>query len=438
MKALQASGLPRIFSFLARAFEVRTATELGALDVLTVISMPSYGRRRCETNDPVQYSSPRAESSFGDTELLPHDACASADLARWYKATDTRVSKGHMSHVMFNYPSVMQRGLATPGFSSTQAYPPRYASAKPRAKASLCWVSTWQDSEIEAQHGAKERSGRVVHSHATCHEMPPRLTRDPLGNEHRRSLQNKARHKSMAVNMASRLDPCIIYASFKLVYKIRICDMDHCRSELCRTLISHTIVFRILSIAHMVSNVFAVAVAAWVVQMATALPADSSINVVGGTGSDGSKTPFIVALQNNRRFFCGGSLADDQTVITAAHCIQDPRDVQRLTIRAGSLSPSSGGTVVPVASAIVHPEWDPDRFNNDIAILKLAKSVGGNQSLGFAPLPKQDSDPTEGTNLVVAGWGATREGSKNLPGQLREVAVPVQNMGSSQSKDDDF
>ncbi|KAG8406009.1 hypothetical protein J3458_021352 [Metarhizium acridum] len=187
----------------------------------------------------------------------------------------------------------------------------------------------------------------------------------------------------------------------------------------------------------MVSNVFAVAVAAWVVQMATALPADSSINVVGGTGSDGSKTPFIVALQNNRRFFCGGSLADDQTVITAAHCIQDPRDVQRLTIRAGSLSPSSGGTVVPVASAIVHPEWDPDRFNNDIAILKLAKSVGGNQSLGFAPLPKQDSDPTEGTNLVVAGWGATREGSKNLPGQLREVAVPVVRRDQCQRANED-
>ncbi|KFG82517.1 trypsin-related protease [Metarhizium anisopliae] len=156
----------------------------------------------------------------------------------------------------------------------------------------------------------------------------------------------------------------------------------------------------------MVSSVFAVAIAASAVQMAIARPADASINVVGGTKDDASQVPFIVALQREvqqkPRFFCGGSLVRDKFVVTAAHCVSELATPKGLSIRAGSLSPSKGGTVVQVAKIFVHPKFDLQKIDNDVAVLELEKSVGS--QLGLASLPANGSDPEPGSEASVHGW----------------------------------
>lgn len=43
--------------------------------------------------------------------------------------------------------------------------------------------------------------------------------------------------------------------------------------------------------------------------------------IVGGKNADPGEWPWIAALFNAGRQFCGGSLIDDKHVLTAAHCV---------------------------------------------------------------------------------------------------------------------
>lgn len=61
-----------------------------------------------------------------------------------------------------------------------------------------------------------------------------------------------------------------------------------------------------------------------------------SVNIVGGTAATAGEFPFIVSLQRSGSHFCGGSLLDSRTVVTAAHCTQG-QTASALTVRAGSL-----------------------------------------------------------------------------------------------------
>ena len=69
--------------------------------------------------------------------------------------------------------------------------------------------------------------------------------------------------------------------------------------------------------------------------VAAPTPQDS-VDIVGGTAAAAGDFPFIVSLQSSGSHFCGGSLVNANTVITAAHCTVG-QSVSTLTIRAGSL-----------------------------------------------------------------------------------------------------
>lgn len=49
-------------------------------------------------------------------------------------------------------------------------------------------------------------------------------------------------------------------------------------------------------------------------------PADPILGIIGGKRSKQNAWPFIVALYKNGEFTCGGSIIDQQWILTAAHC----------------------------------------------------------------------------------------------------------------------
>jgi hypothetical protein len=59
--------------------------------------------------------------------------------------------------------------------------------------------------------------------------------------------------------------------------------------------------------------------------------------IVGGHDADPNEWPWIAALFNGGRQFCGGSLIDSQHILTAAHCVahMSGYDVARLTVMLG-------------------------------------------------------------------------------------------------------
>lgn len=62
----------------------------------------------------------------------------------------------------------------------------------------------------------------------------------------------------------------------------------------------------------------------------------NSPQIVGGVPAVAGDFPFIVSFQKNGNHFCGGSLLNANTVLTAAHCVEG-QGVSGLTVRAGTL-----------------------------------------------------------------------------------------------------
>src|SRR5689334_4120098 len=100
-----------------------------------------------------------------------------------------------------------------------------------------------------------------------------------------------------------------------------------------------------------------------------AVPA-SALGVVRGANVPQGGAPYVVALLSGtshsgadwQRVFCGGSLLDGTTVLTAAHCAAKigPGGAQVLAGRTNLLG--DGGTRARVASVVVHPGFDPATF----------------------------------------------------------------------------
>ena len=163
------------------------------------------------------------------------------------------------------------------------------------------------------------------------------------------------------------------------------------------------------------------------ITMASAVPKPQSFEraglIVGGEAAAAGDFPYIVSLQSGSHF-CGGSLLNANTVLTAAHCSTSTAP-SSVSIRAGSLDSTAGGVTANVAEIIIHPGYVASTFENDIAIWKLASPVAEGGAVGFASLPAAGFDPADGAILTVAGWGAISEGGPGSDTALQKVTIPV-------------
>lgn len=77
-----------------------------------------------------------------------------------------------------------------------------------------------------------------------------------------------------------------------------------------------------------------------------------------------------------------------------------------IRLRVGSTRRDSGGRIVRVASVIVHPQYGRPQFDNDIAVLRLARPLTFNANIRAIKLP-QPRQPVPLVRLTVTGWGLT-------------------------------
>lgn len=152
--------------------------------------------------------------------------------------------------------------------------------------------------------------------------------------------------------------------------------------------------------------------------------------IVGGKPIDISKVPWQVALirgnlaEPHRSQFCGGSVIAERWIITAAHCIVNnivQEDPARVNVVTGTNFFIAGGSRWVVEKIVVHPDYDPNSQNNDVALLKTTQALPTSLLIG---LVSSGFQPVSGASLMVSGWGSLKEGGRGSD-ELMGVGVPV-------------
>lgn len=65
--------------------------------------------------------------------------------------------------------------------------------------------------------------------------------------------------------------------------------------------------------------------------------------IVGGVPAEVGDFPYLVSMQLSGRHYCGGSLLDSTTVLTAAHCVEGVT-LSTVTVRAGTIVRSASSS----------------------------------------------------------------------------------------------
>jgi secreted trypsin-like serine protease len=167
--------------------------------------------------------------------------------------------------------------------------------------------------------------------------------------------------------------------------------------------------------------------------------------IIDGTGVYNGKYAFFVALLDKRlrggafdEQFCGGTLIDKDSVLTAAHCFfdpetgdPDPQSVKVLRVIVGrTVLNSNQGQVRNVKRVFIHPDYNFPNY--DAAVLELSRPVYGITPIKLAS-SKQNYLEKPGRKATVAGWGSTTARRACLPtlaspvyaNRMREAQVPI-------------
>jgi secreted trypsin-like serine protease len=173
--------------------------------------------------------------------------------------------------------------------------------------------------------------------------------------------------------------------------------------------------------------------------------------VVGGDPVPNGKYRFMTSIQADtskrspyKEHFCGGTLIDRNSVMTAAHCVVfigrktndwtlGYRDV-RLDVGVTVLNTDQGKPrrIDRLSHIRIHPDYNGERNNKfDVAVIRLNKPVNGIDPIALARPATGNDLETPGDDAIIAGWGDTRPQPptggvpSEFPRRMQEATPPL-------------
>ncbi|XP_013926790.1 PREDICTED: chymotrypsin-like protease CTRL-1 [Thamnophis sirtalis] len=157
--------------------------------------------------------------------------------------------------------------------------------------------------------------------------------------------------------------------------------------------------------------------------------------VINGVDAIPNSWPWQVSLQtSSRHHFCGGSLINENWVITAAHCtVQPGSDFAYFGMqnRLDDAAPVQSRSIIEV---ITHPDWDSYNIDNDLALLKLSTPVELNDYVSPVCLASPTELFSPDLKCVTSGWGRDKLTSYESAVILQQVVLPLVPVNECQEK----
>ncbi|XP_047027287.1 trypsin, alkaline C-like [Helicoverpa zea] len=179
-----------------------------------------------------------------------------------------------------------------------------------------------------------------------------------------------------------------------------------------------------------------VAIWALCVAVVAAVPTNPQ-RIIGGSLTTIDQYPTMAACLTTFNFVnyfqsCGGTILNNRSILTAAHCtIGDTANQWRF--RVGSSFANSGGIVHNVQQIFNHPNYDQAAYLDlDIAILRSATAISFNNNVRPVSIAGSNYNLPDNQVVWAAGWGVTESGSTSE--QLRHVQVFSINQAACRSR----
>ncbi|XP_075974836.1 trypsin CFT-1-like [Anticarsia gemmatalis] len=170
----------------------------------------------------------------------------------------------------------------------------------------------------------------------------------------------------------------------------------------------------------------------WVALAALAGAKAGSLRIAGGSVTTINNYPSMAVVLSSQDFvvyrhICGGTILNNRSILTAAHCFAVGDDLRRNRFRVGSSWATSGGVVHTASRIIMHPQffiiW------NDIAIMQTGNAISYNDVVRPGSFAGPNSNIPDDTAVWAAGWGRTGPNDGNSE-QLKHVQLWTMNQAA--------
>lgn len=133
--------------------------------------------------------------------------------------------------------------------------------------------------------------------------------------------------------------------------------------------------------------------------------------IVGGKPADLGEYPYAVSVSDGDWHYCGATVINENTLLSAAHCQIRAGDVARV-----GASNRLQARQIRIVESRIHPRFDANTLKWDVAVAKLESPAG-------VP-PAQLAVDVAADSAIAIGWGRLSEGGP-VTNQLQEVTVPI-------------
>ncbi|CAH4035080.1 chymotrypsin-2-like [Pieris brassicae] len=147
---------------------------------------------------------------------------------------------------------------------------------------------------------------------------------------------------------------------------------------------------------------------------------DGDSRIVGGKDATPGMAKYQVSIrghQGNQEWHsCGGSILNEEYVLTAAHCLYRKR-ANELSLVVGSHQINKGGERYKIKKLVLHEKYSKPKIKNDIAIIQIQGKFKFSDKVQPIELLKEMAPI--GKKSLLTGWGYVNYRKRTVPNDLQ-------------------